>query len=421
MRLLRRFLMRLCNTAARQIDEERLNDEIEEHLALETAENIRRGMSPAEARRQARLKFGAVEAVKEDYRDESRMRFIETLFQDLRYGLRTLRKSTGFTAVAVLTLALGIGSNVAIFGVLDGVVLKPLNYPHPEKLVSVELSPLALDPTLRGMAPEDYFVFREQSHTFQDIGIYLETDSDRDVNITGFAEAERVHALNVSDGALSVLNVPAMLGRIFSRSDDSPGAPLTAILTYEYWQRKFSADPGTVGKTIVVDGMAREIIGVMPRNFRFLDLQDLAVILPLKLDRNAIRLGNFSYFGIARLNAESNLAQATADVARMIPITLRSFSPPAGVSRDFLEKARIAPNILPLKQDVVGNVGTLLWILMGGIGMVLLIACANVANLLLVRTEGRQHELALRAALGATRKHIALQLLVESSIIAGRD
>jgi len=417
MRLLRRFFMRLCNTAARQIDEGRLNDEIEEHLALETAENIRRGMSPAEARRQARLKFGAVEAVKEDYRAESRMRFIETLFQDVRYGLRTLRKSPGFTAVAVLALALGIGSNVAIFGVLNGVVLKPLNYPHPEKLVSVELSPLALDPTLRGMAPEDYFVFREQSHTFQDIGIYLETDSDRDVNITGFAEPERVHALNVSDGALSVLNVPAMLGRIFSRSDDSAGAPLTAILTYEYWQRKFSADPSAVGKTIVVDGMAREIIGVMPRNFRFLDLQDLALILPLQLDRNAIRLGNFSYFGIARLNAESNLAQATAEVARMIPITLRSFSPPAGVSRDFLEKARIGPNILPLKQDVVGNVGTLLWILMGGIGMVLLIACANVANLLLVRTEGRQHELALRAALGATRKHIALQLLVESSII----
>jgi predicted permease len=417
MRLLRRFFMRALNTAARQNDEERLNDEIEEHLALETAENIRRGVSPVEARRQARLKFGAVEAVKEEYRAESRMRFIETLVQDVRYGLRTLRKSPGFTVVAVLTLALGIGANVAIFSVLDGVVLKPLSYPHPEQLVSVELSPLALDPTLRGMAPEDYFVFREQGSTFQDIGIYLETDSDRDVNITGFAEPERVHALNATDGALSVLGVPAMLGRVFSRSDDSPGAPPTAILTYEYWQNKFSADPAAVGKTIVVDGIARQIIGVMPRNFRFLDLQDLAVILPLQLDRSAIRLGNFSYFGIARLNTESNLARASADAARMIPITLRSFPPPAGVSRDFLAKARIAPHLLPLKQDVVGNVGTVLWILMGGIGMVLLIACANVANLLLVRTEGRQHELALRAALGATRKRIALQLLVESSII----
>jgi len=417
MRFLRRFFTRLFNTTARRRDEKRLNDEIEEHLALEAAENVRRGISPTEARRQARLKFGALEAVKEEYRAESRMRLIENLIQDVRYGLRTLRKSPGFTVVAVLTLALGIGANVAIFSVLDGVVLKPLSYPHPERLVSVELSPLALDPTLRGMAPEDYFVFREQSRTFQDIGIYLETDSDRDVNITGFAEPQRVHALNVTDGALSALGVPAMLGRIFSRSDDSPGAPLTAILTYEYWQRKFSADPGAVGRTIVVDGMVREIIGVMPRDFRFLDLQDLAVILPLQLDRSAIRLGNFSYFGIARLNAESNLAQATADVARMIPITLHSFAPPAGVSRDFLEKARIAPHLLPLKQDVVGNVGTLLWILMGGIGMVLLIACANVANLLLVRTEGRQHELALRAALGATRKRIALQLLVESSII----
>jgi ABC-type antimicrobial peptide transport system permease subunit len=210
-----------------------------------------------------------------------------------------------------------------------------------------------------------------------------------------------------------------MFGRIFSPSDDSPGAPPTAILTYGYWQRKFSADPSAIGKTIIVDGMARQIIGVVPRNFRFLDVEDLAFILPLQLDRNKTFLGNFSYFGIARLQAGSTLTQASADVARMLPITLDAFPPPPGVSVDSLQKAGLAPSLLPLKQEVIGNVGLLLWVLMGSIGMVLLIACANVANLLLVRTEGRQHELVLRAALGASRPRIAAQLLCESAITIG--
>ncbi len=417
MRSLRRFLTRLFNSAARRAQEERLREEIEGHIALQTAENLSAGLSPVEARRQAMLKFGGVEAVKEDYRAERRVLLVETLVQDVRYGLRTLRKSPRFTAVAMLTLALGIGATTAIFSVLDGVVLKPLSYPHPEQLVSVEVTPLALDPSLRGMAPEDYFVFRDQSRTFQDIGIYAETDTDRDVNVTGFAEPERVHALDVTHGVLSVLGISPMFGRIFSPSDDSPGAPPTAILTYGYWQRKFNDDPSAVGKTLIVDGMARQIIGVLPRNFRFLDARDLALILPLRLDRNKTRLANFSYFGIARLNAGSTVTQASADVARMLPITLDTFPPPAGLSLELLKKAGLAPSLLPLKQDVVGNVGLLLWILMGSIGMVLLIACANVANLLLVRMEGRQHELALRAALGAGRGRIAVQLFSETAII----
>ncbi len=414
---LRRFLTRLFNSATRRAQEERLREEIEEHIALQTEENLRAGLSPVEAWRQAMLKFGGVEVVKEDYRAERRMLLAETLIQDVRYGLRTLRKSPRFSAVAVLTLALGIGATITIFTVLDGVVLKPLSYPHPEQLVSVEVTPLALDPSLRGMAPEDYFVFRNQSRTFQDIGIYAETDTDRDVNVTGFAEPERVHALDVTHGVLSVLGIPPMFGRIFSPSDDSPGAPPTAILTYGYWQRKFSADPSAVGKTIIVDGMARQIIGVLPRNFRFLDAQDLALILPLQLDRNKTYLGNFSYFGIARLNAGTTLTQASADIARMLPITLDTFPPSPGLSLDLLKKAGLAPNLLPLKQDVVGNVGLLLWVLMGSIGMVLLIACANVANLLLVRSDARQHEFALRAALGASRWRIAALLLCESAVI----
>jgi predicted permease len=399
----------------RKLDD--FSSEIEAHLRNEVERLQEQGMSEEEARAAARRSFGNVLHAEERFYESGGWLWWDRCRQDVRYGLRMLRKSPGFTAVAVLTLAPGIGATIAIFSVLDGVVLKPLSYPQPEQLVGLEVSPLAIDASLRGMAPEDYFVFREQSRTFQEIGIYAETDTDRDVNVTGFAEPERVHALDVTHGVLSVLGIAPMFGRSFSPTDDSPGAPPTAILTYGYWQRKFSADPSAVGKTIIVDGMARQIIGVLPRNFRFLDAQDLALILPLQLDRNKTLLGNFSYFGIARLKAGSTLAQASTDVARMIPITLDAFPPPPGVSLDSTQKAGLAPSLLPLKQEVIGNVGLLLWVLMGSIGMVLLIACANVANLLLVRTEGRQQELALRAALGASRRRIAAQLLCESALI----
>src|SRR5438477_3000445 len=307
-----KFLAYFRSLAARFLHRSQTENEMEEelrsHIERRADDLERSGLDRIEAERRARLEFGSTERFKEECREAIGGNFIDTVFQDVRFGLRMLRKSPGFTIVAVITLALGIGATTAIFSVLDGVVLKPLSYPHPEQLVSVEVSPLALDPSLRGIAPEDYFIFRDQSRTFQHFGIYAETDTDRDVNVTGFAEPERVHALNTTYSVLSVLGIPPMLGRIFSPSDDSPGAPPTAILTYGYWQRHFSGDASAIGKTIVVDGMARQIVGVLPRTFRFLDVQYLALILPLQLDRNKTYLGTFSYFGIARLNPGTTLA-----------------------------------------------------------------------------------------------------------------
>ena len=235
--------------------------------------------------------------------------------------------------------------------------------------------------------------------------------------MTGVGEPEQVPSLNVTDATLPILGVQPMLGRHFRSEDDAPGAPQTMLLTYGYWQRKFGGNPSAVGRTLVVDGKERQIIGVLPKGFHFLDRVDPALLAAFQFDRNKTHLGNFSYEGLARLKPGMTLQQANADVARMLPIVMSSFPAPPGFSIKLFEDARIAPNIRPLKQDVVGDVGSVLWVLMGSIGMVLLIACANVANLLLVRMEGRKQELALRSALGASWSRIAGELLLESVIL----
>ena len=315
-----------------------------------------------------------------------------------------------FTLITLITLAAAVGANTVVFSVLEGVLLKPLPYAHPDELVGVWLTAPGIHLKETDLSPSDYFIFREQGKTLQDIGLYA-GDS---VSVTGIAEPEQVSSLLVTDGTLPILSVQPMLGRGFTKDDDSPGAPETVLLTYGYWSRKFGGDPSVVGRTLMADGKARQIIGVLPQNFHFLDWEDPALIMPFRFDRNKTHLGNFSYDGIARLKPGVTVQQLNADVARMLPIVMSSFPAPPGFSIKLFEDARIAPNARPLKQDVVGDVGSVLWVLMGSIGMVLLIACANVANLLLVRVEGRRQELALRAALGASWGRIAGELMLES-------
>jgi len=323
--------------------------------------------------------------------------------------VRRLMRSPMFTAITLITLAVGIGANTAIFSVLNGVLLKPLPYPNPDQLVGVWETAPGLGWTDANASPSTYFTFREENRTFQDTGIWR-TDSD---SVTGTGEPELVESLMVTDGTLPILGIQPIRGRWFSQKDDLPGSPGTVMLTYGYWQRKFGGDSSVLGRRIIIDGEAREVVGVMPQRFRFMN-RNVTLIMPLQLDRGKTFVGNFSYLGIARLKPGVTVAQANADVARMLPMMSRKFPMPPGLSLKMFEQARLGPNLRLLKKDVVGDIGNVLWVLMGTIGAVLLIACANVANLLLVRAEGRQHELAIRSALGAGKMRIARELLLES-------
>ena len=329
--------------------------------------------------------------------------------KQLKHVLRRLLRSPIFTIVTLATVAIGIGANSAIFSVVNGVLLKPLPYPDAEKLVGVWQSAPGIGINQLQLSFSDYFTFLDENRSFQEFGLW----NGDSVSITGLGAPEQIQALDVTAGILPALGVQPSLGRWFSAKDDSPGSPATAILTYGYWTRRFGGDASAIGKRIVVDGKAMEIIGVMPQSFRFLDY-GADLIIPFQFDRGKTTLGNFSYQGIARLKPGVSLAQANLDLTRMIPIVNTKFPPPPGFSVKLFEDVKILPDVHPLKQDIIGDLGRVLWVLMGSIGVVLLIACANVANLLLVRAEGRQQELAIRSSLGANWTEIARELLLES-------
>jgi hypothetical protein len=229
------------------------------------------------------------------------------------------------------------------------------------------------------------FTYGEQNQTFQEFGLW----SNGGASATGKGDPEQLQAVFVTPGVLNAVGVQPILGRWFSKADGEPEAAGTVLLTYGYWQRQLGGDRSVVGTNLNIDGKPHTIIGVMPQDFRFLD-SPAEVILPHQFDRNKLFLGNFSLQGIARLKPGVTIQQADADVARMLTIWLNAWPVPPGLDKSLFLNARIGPALQPLKQDVVGDVGAVLWVLMGTIGMVLLIACANVANLLLVRAEDRQ-------------------------------
>jgi len=326
--------------------------------------------------------------------------------------LRRLLQLPVFTTVAVLTLAVGIGANTAIFSVIEGVLIKPLPYPRPDELVVLDHAAPGINLKSGGAAPFLYFTYREDGRVFRDVALV----SGDTVSVTGLAEPEEVAAIDVTEDFLPMLGATPALGRLFTKEDVSPKSAETVILTAGYWRSRFGSDPSVIGRRVLLDGRARDIIGVLSDSFRFLDPKP-ELVLPLRLNREKTFLGQFSFVGIARLKPGATIEQATSDVARMIPLALSKFPPFPGYSLKMFEDAKLEPNLRSLKNDVVGDVGSVLWVLMGTIGMVLLIACANVANLLLVRAEGRQQELAVRSALGASRGRIAYELLTESVVL----
>ena len=319
------------------------------------------------------------------------------LMRDVRHGARRLTRTPMFTVATLITLALGIGANTAIFSIINSALLKPLPFPEPERLVGLWQTAPGVNITDLNPSIADYVTYREESRTLADVAIW----NGNAHTVTGVAEPERVDGISATFRLLPMLGVQPSLGRPFAERDDEVGSPQVVMLSHGYWQRRFGSDPGVVGRRIIVDGTAREIIGVLPEGFWFMDVaHDL--VLPLRFERAKVRLAGYNFQGIGA-SSRVSIEAANADVARMIGIELGKFPPPDGMSVKMMEDARLGPNVRSLIDDLVGDVGKSLWVVMATIGIVLLIACANIANLLLVRTEGRAQELAVRAALGAGR------------------
>jgi predicted permease len=391
-----------------------ISDSIQENPDQHADQLLEGGMPHDEAEGTARRNFAKVTLLRERNREVWQWQRLESLLVDLKHVCRRLGRSPGFAITVVLTLAIGIGANTAVFSVLNSVLLRPLPYPEPQQLVSLHINApgapgLAEFRSELRLSASMYFTFATHNRVFQSMGVW----GPGTASITGIAQPEQVNTAQISGGVLEALNVPPFRGQWLTAADQDAHGLGRVMLSYGYWQRRFGGDPGVVGRTFNVNSQSRVIAGVMPRGFKIVNY-DFDLLVPLALDPVKEQLAGFAYRGIARLRPGVSISQANADLASLLTVWMDSWSNGPGSDPHWYLRWKITPALQPLKEAVVGSIQTVLWVVMGTIGIVMLIACTNVANLLVVRADARQQELAVCSALGAGRWRIARELLLES-------
>ncbi|MGE5326939.1 MAG: ABC transporter permease, partial [Deltaproteobacteria bacterium] len=383
--------------------ENNLDEELQFHVEMKTRENVEAGMSPEEAKNAAVRQFGNVAQVEEEARESWGWKWFEQFARDLRFALRTLRKNAGFTAVAGLSLALGIGANTAVFSLVNAILLRPLPFADSQRLVRAT-----------GYYPTGAWLAMQDLSRTMDFATYADKpENGSEFNLTGQGEAIHVSGSVVSANIFSLLGVDAVLGRTFQPGEDRAGADRLVILSHALWRTKFQSDPDIIGRVVTLNGIDRRVIGVMPRDFNFLDSPS-QLWIPLHIDP-ADPEENWAHGFkpvVARLKDGATVAQAQNEIRQMVSQILPMF--PYTMAKSWNADA----TVLPLQQDLVGNVRPKLLVLLGAVGIVLLIACVNVASLLVALGATRRKEIALRAALGAARGRIVRQLLTESVVLA---